>query len=237
MAGRAAEPQVIWARPERSGRGPRPAYSRADIAAAAVRIADAEGLDAVSMRRVAAELGCGTMSLYNYVPRKEDLYELMVDAVGGEHELWEPSGHWRADMLRVAHQTRDLMHRHPWLPRLMSPVYGFSPNSLRYLEHCLACLDPMPGPQGVKMELIAMLNGIVTTYVSNELATAERTRSLPWSQERENAVRIAYLQSRLATGAYPRMAAAFLEDPGPIDLEAVFERALTRVLDGFDPGR
>ncbi|MFI9472006.1 TetR/AcrR family transcriptional regulator [Streptomyces sp. NPDC052492] len=235
MAGRAAEPEVIWARPERSGRGPRPAYSRADIAAAAVRVADAEGLDAVSMRRVAAELGCGTMSLYNYVPRKEDLHELMVDAVAGEHELWEPSGDWRADMLRVAHQSRALMHRHPWLPRLMSPVYGFSPNSLRYLEHCLACLDPMPGPQGTKLELIAMLNGVVTTYVTNELATAERTRSLPWSQEREDAVRSAYLMSRVASGAYPRMAAAFAEDPGPIDLEAVFERALTRVLNGFDP--
>ncbi|MBW8704526.1 hypothetical protein MBT84_33500 [Streptomyces sp. MBT84] len=70
MAGRAAVPEVIWARPERAGRGPKPAYSRADIADAAVRIADAEGLDAVSMRRVAAELGCGTMSLYNYVPAR-----------------------------------------------------------------------------------------------------------------------------------------------------------------------
>lgn len=237
MAGRAAEPEVIWARPERTGRGPRPAYTRADIAAAAVRIADAEGLDAVSMRRVAAELGCGTMTLYNYVPRKEDLYELMVDAAGGEHELWEPSGDWRADMLRVAHQTRALMHRHPWLPRLMSPVYGFSPNALRYLEHCLACLDPLPGPYGTKLELIAMLNGIVTTYVANELATGERTRSLPWSQERENAMRIAYLGGRIATGEYPRMAAAFAEDAGPIDLEAVFERALGRMLDGFDPRR
>jgi AcrR family transcriptional regulator len=235
MAGRAAEPQVIWARPERAGRGPRPAYTRADIAAAAVRIADAEGLDAVSMRRVAAELGCGTMSLYNYVPRKEDLYELMVDAAGGEHELWEPGGDWRADMLRVAHQTRALMHRHPWLPRLMSPVYGFSPNSLRYLEHCLVCLDPLPEPYGTKLELIAMLNGIVTTYVTNELATAERTRSLPWSQEQENAVRIAYLGGRIATGEYPRMAAAFAEDAGPIDLEAVFVRALGRMLDGFEP--
>ncbi|WP_149550703.1 TetR/AcrR family transcriptional regulator [Streptomyces marokkonensis] len=237
MAGRAAEPEVIWARPERTGRGPRPAYTRADIAAAAVRIADAEGLDAVSMRRVAAELGCGTMSLYNYVPRKEDLYELMVDAAGGEHELWEPSGDWRADMLRVAHQTRALMHRHPWLPRLMSPVYGFSPNALRYLEHCLACLDPLPEPYGTKLELIAMLNGIVTTYVTNELATDERTRSLPWSQERENAIRIAYLGGRIATGEYPRMAAAFAEDAGPIDLEAVFERALGRMLDGFGPRR
>ncbi|MHB9850037.1 TetR/AcrR family transcriptional regulator C-terminal domain-containing protein [Streptomyces krungchingensis] len=237
MAGRNAVPEVIWARPERAGRGPRPARSRADIAAAAVRIADAEGLDAVSMRHVAAELGCGTMSLYNYVPRKEDLYELMVDAISGEHEMWEPSGDWRADMTRVAHQTRALMHRHPWMPRLMSPVYGFSPNALRYLEHCLACLDPLDMPYGTKMELIAMLNGVVTTYVGNELATAERARTLPWSEEQENAMRISYLIGQVSTGAYPRMAAAVTQDAGPIDLEAVFERALSRVLDAFDPAR
>jgi AcrR family transcriptional regulator len=235
MTGRSAVPEVIWARPERAGRGPRAAYSRADIAAAAVRIADTDGLEAVSMRHVATELGCGTMSLYNYVPRKEDLYELMVDAISGEHDSWEPTGDWRADMLRVAHQTRALMHRHPWLPRLMSPVYGFSPNALRYLEHCLVCLDPLDASYGTKMELIAMLNGVVTTYVGNELATAERTRSLPWSEEQEQAMRIAYLGSRIATGAYPRMAAAFTRDAGPIDLEAVFERALGRVLDAFEP--
>ncbi|MFD8004767.1 TetR/AcrR family transcriptional regulator [Streptomyces mirabilis] len=235
MTGRSAVPEVIWARPERAGRGPRAAHSRADIAAAAVRIADADGLDAVSMRHVATELGCGTMSLYNYVPRKEDLYELMVDAISGEHDSWEATGDWRADMLRVAHQTRALMHRHPWLPRLMSPVYGFSPNALCYLEHCLVCLDPLDASYGTKMELIAMLNGVVTTYVGNELATAERTRSLPWSAEQEQAMRIAYLGSRIATGAYPRMAAAFTQDPGPIDLEAVFERALGRVLDAFEP--
>ncbi|MFF4397874.1 TetR/AcrR family transcriptional regulator C-terminal domain-containing protein [Streptomyces sp. NPDC001480] len=237
MAGRVAVPEVIWARPERAGRGPRPAYTRADIAAAAVRIADAQGLDAVSMRHVAAELGCGTMSLYNYVPRKEDLHELMVDAVSGEHELWEPAGDWRADMLRVAHQTRGLMHRHPWMPRLMSPVYGFSPNALRYVEHCLACLDPLQAGYGTKIELVAMLNGVVTTYVRNELDTAERARSLPWSEDEEHAVRIAYLGGQIASGAYPRMAAAFMSDPGPIDLEAVFQRALERVLDAFDPAR
>ncbi|MGW7241963.1 TetR/AcrR family transcriptional regulator [Streptomyces sp. NPDC054804] len=233
MSVRGAEPEVIWARPERAGRGPRPAFTRADVAAAAVRIADAEGLDAVSMRHVAAALGCGTMSLYNYVPRKEDLYELMVDAVGAEHELWEPTGDWRADMVRVAEQTRELMYRHPWMPRLMSPVYGFSPHALRYLEHCLACLDPLDAPYGTKLELIAMVNGVVTTYVRNELDTAERARSLPWSKEQENAVRIAYLGGQIASGAYPRMAAAFAEDAGPIDLEGVFRRALGRVLDGF----
>ncbi|WP_167154405.1 MULTISPECIES: TetR/AcrR family transcriptional regulator [Streptomyces] len=233
MAGRPAEPEVIWARPERAGRGPRPAFSRADIAAVAVRIADAEGIDALSMRHVAAELGCGTMSLYNYVPRKEDLYELMVDAVSAEYDLSDPTGDWRADMLALAHQTRALMHRHPWLPRLMSPVYGFSPNALRYLEHCMTCLDPLKARYGTKMELIASVNGVVTTYVANEIATAERTRSLPWSPEQEQGVRIAYLFSQVATGRYPRLAAAFAEDSGPIDMDAVFERALTRTLDAF----
>lgn len=233
MAGRPAEPEVIWARPERAGRGPRPAFSRADIAAAAVRIADADGIDAVSMRRVAAELGCGTMSLYNYVPRKEDLYELMVDAVSAEYELSDPTGDWRADMLGLAHQTRALMHRHPWVPGLMSPVYGFSPNALRYLEHCMTVLDPLEAKYGTKMELVASVTGVVTTYVANEIATAERTRSLPWSAEREHGVRIGYLLSQVSTGRYPRLAAAFAEDSGPIDLDAVFERALGRTLDGF----
>ncbi|EST21897.1 TetR family transcriptional regulator [Streptomyces roseochromogenus subsp. oscitans DS 12.976] len=226
---------MIWARPERTGRGPKPAYTRDDVAAAAVRIADERGLDAVSMRHVAAELGCGTMSLYNYVPRKEDLYELMVDAISSEHEVWEPSGDWRADTLRVARQTRELMRRHPWLPRLMSPVYGFSPHALRYLEHCLACLDPLEASYGTKLELIAMVNGIVTTYVRNELDTAERVRALPWSETEENAVRGAYLAGQVASGAYPRMAAAFAQDAGPIDLEAVFDRALGRLLDAFSP--
>jgi hypothetical protein len=90
---------------------------------------------------------------------------------------------------------------------------------------------------GMKMQLVGLLNGVVTMYVVNELATAERTRNLPWSEEQENAARIAYLGSQVATGAYPRMAAAFMEDPGPIDLDAVFDLALERVLDGFDPER
>lgn len=234
MVGRPAVPEVIWARPERAGRGPKPAFSRADIAAAAVRIADAEGLDAVSMRKVAAELGCGTMSLYNYVPRKEDLHELMLDAVSGGYEFPEPSGDWRADLIALAHQAREMMHRHTWVPRLMSPVYGFSPNALRYLEYALSCLDGVDARFGEKMELIAMVTSVVTTYVANEIATAERSRSLPWSEEQEHAARTNYLISQIATGKYPRMAAGFAEDSGPIDLDGVFDRALHRVLDSFD---
>jgi len=234
MTGRAAEPEVIWARPERTGRGPKPAYSRADIAAVAVKLADADGIDAVSMRKVAAELGCGTMSLYNYVPRKEDLYELMVDAVSGEYDLGEVSGDWRADMLATARQTRAIMHRHPWLTRVMSAAYGFSPNVLRYLEWCLGALDGLEAPYGTKMQLIAMINGTVMTTVANELAVAERSRGLPWSEEEEQAVRGAYLRGRVATGEYPRLAemlgAAGAE---PVEADEVFELTLTRVIDAF----
>ncbi|MET8686359.1 TetR/AcrR family transcriptional regulator C-terminal domain-containing protein [Streptomyces sp. NPDC004732] len=237
MAGRAATPEVIWARPERAGRGPKPAYSRADIAAAAVRIADADGIDAVSMRRVAGELGCGTMSLYNYVPRKEDLYELMVDAVSGEYELAEAAvgGDWYAGMLRIGRQSRAILHRHPWMVRVMSTVYGLSPNALRYLEHCLGVLEGLDVPYGTKMELIAVVNGTAMTSVANEIAVAERTRGLPWSPEQEQEVRSAYLAGQLADGAYPRLAGMLAQAPPPGDAEESFERALRRLLDSFRP--
>ncbi|MEW2415621.1 TetR/AcrR family transcriptional regulator [Streptomyces sp. NPDC046866] len=237
-SGRSAEPEVIWARPQRSGRGPRPAHTRESIAAEAVRIADAEGIDAVSMRRVAAGIGAGTMSLYNYVPRKEDLYELMVDAVSGEYVLSPPTGDWRADLLALARQTRELMHRHPWLPRLLSPVYGFSPHALRYLEHSLDCLAPLQVPGGEKLELVAALNGTAATFVANELALAERARSLPWSEAAEQGVRMAWLGSCLASGAYPRLAEA-LADSHPVteaaaDMAAVFDRLVIRLLGAWD---
>src|SRR5579859_3023932 len=91
--------QAIWLRPEHSPVG-RPAQrSRAEITAAAIAIADREGLDAVSMRRVAAELGTGAASLYRYVDTRDDLVDLMTDAVGGEYLLPEPSGDWLADLV------------------------------------------------------------------------------------------------------------------------------------------
>ncbi|MDX2708396.1 TetR/AcrR family transcriptional regulator [Streptomyces sp. PA03-6a] len=235
--GRPAAPEVIWTRPERAARGPRPAHSRAEIAAAAVRIADAEGIDAVSMRRVAAEVGAGTMSLYNYVPRKEDLHELMVDAVTGEYELpEEPSGDWRADLMALARAGRDLLRRHPWVPRLYTSVHGFSPNGLRYLEHCLAALEGLDEDDATKMELLAVVHGTVMTYVGNEVATQERSRALPWTPLEEQAARLAYLTDRVGGGAYPRLAAA-LANAGPaVDMDAWFDRTIGRILDAYGRG-
>jgi len=134
----------IWLRPERAARGPRPAHSREEIAAAAVRVADAEGLAAVSMRRVATELGTGTTSLYRYVDGKDELFDLMVDRAMGDGEPPVPTGDWRVDLAAVAHAQRAMMLRHPWLVRLPAtrPVLG--PNTLAWLEATYAAVD-VPG--------------------------------------------------------------------------------------------
>src|SRR5580693_6496914 len=95
-------PPVVWMLPDRPGRGPKPAHSREQITAAAIRIADAEGLDAVTMRRVAAEVGSGTMTLYRYVPTKDHLLDLMIDATEGEVVFPDvAAGDWRAGLRAV----------------------------------------------------------------------------------------------------------------------------------------
>lgn len=85
------DPRELWLSPDRPRRGRRPAFSREAITAAAVALADAEGIDAVTMRRVAAEVGAGAMSLYSYAPDKETLLDLMIDHVSGELPASAPS--------------------------------------------------------------------------------------------------------------------------------------------------
>src|SRR5580693_113304 len=95
-------------------RGPRPRHTRQDVALAAVAIADADGIDKVTFRAVAARLGVGVMSLYNYVPDKQALVYDMAAEVLAELRLPELTGDWRADVHRLAHEQRALLHRHPW---------------------------------------------------------------------------------------------------------------------------
>src|SRR6266700_1877830 len=141
-AGGSVDYEVIWMRPERPARGPAPAYSRDQITAAAIKIADADGLDALSMRRVARELGAGTMSLYRYVRNKDDLLELMVDAVLGETipEDFARTGDWRADLRALARLMRAGMTCHPWILARPDPL-SFGPNTFRVSETILSCVD------------------------------------------------------------------------------------------------
>src|SRR5215510_6805767 len=104
----------IWARPEPGTRRPR--YTRDKIATAAVAIADADGFEAVAIRRVAAELGGSPMSLYHYIAGKEDLVALMDDALMAETVVPgdELPTDWRQALATIARRTRAVFLRHPW---------------------------------------------------------------------------------------------------------------------------
>ncbi|MDH6114309.1 AcrR family transcriptional regulator [Kitasatospora sp. MAP12-15] len=229
-----ATPELIWLRPERTGRGPRPAHSRASIAAAAVALADAEGLDAVSMRRIAAVLGAGTMSLYNYVPKKEHLFDLMVDAISGEYELPDaPSGDVRADLRGLAHQQLAILRRHPWAVTVIVSRPSLGPNGLRFVEYFLATMansevgsEGSGSGSGSKLEMMSLLNGFVCQF-----AEWERGGMSP-GQDREQAQRelVDYLTQSVMTGQYPHLAQALASAGAPGDPDSLFERSLGRVL-------
>jgi AcrR family transcriptional regulator len=197
----------IWLRPERAQAGRPAQHTRAGITAVAVDIADREGLDAVSMRRVAAELGTGAASLYRYVRTREDLLDLMTDATGAEYEFAEPAGEWLAELVAVGEQSRAILRRHPWLPGLAitRPVIG--PNGLRLVERFLSILDGHPAPLDTKMEAFALLNGITATSVLYEQAGG------PDLQARN----VGYLRHALASGDHPRLAALMTASPGSGD--------------------
>ncbi|MFJ7908619.1 TetR/AcrR family transcriptional regulator C-terminal domain-containing protein [Kitasatospora sp. NPDC096204] len=214
---------MIWLRPERTGRGPRPAHSRASIAAAAIGIADAEGLDAVSMRRVAAALGAGTMSLYNYVPKKEHLLDLMLDAVAAEYRFPPaPSGDVRADLADLAHQQLDICRRHPWLPALVLARPGIGPNALRYTDRFLAITAPTGLDGGSRLEAMALFNGFIGQFAQYERTAAAGAK---WQAELAG-----YLGQAAASGEYPHLAQAFAAAGPPADPDRAFERALARVI-------
>src|ERR1017187_3521759 len=117
------------------------ALSRDEIVQAAVALADSEGAGAVNMRRIAKEIGVGAMSLYWHVADKEQLLDLMLDAVEGEDATVEVSGNWREDLGRIAWQRRQALLRHPWVVDFMSGRLPFGPNALLHIERSLSVLD------------------------------------------------------------------------------------------------
>jgi AcrR family transcriptional regulator len=215
----------IWMRPERSAVGRPAQWNRAEITEVALRIADADGLDAVSMRRVAAELGTGAASLYRYVETREDLLDLMTDATGAEYELTPPTGDWLADLVAFGEQARATFHRHRWLAGLVitRPVIG--PNGTALLEHFLTLLQGHPAAIRAKMEAFGMLNGITAAFALHEQAD-------PGLQARN----LAYLGHALTSGGHPRLA-ELLSPPAelspPEELAGHYPDLIARVLTGL----
>jgi AcrR family transcriptional regulator len=154
--------QLLWGAPARPSRGPKPAMSLERIVATAVAIADAEGLAAVSMQRVASELGFTTMSLYRYVPGKNELVDLMMDKVVGEPPaLHEIPGGWRPQLERWAHLTYAGFHAHPWFLQAATRRRVMGPHEVGWLEVAVRALAGTPLKGDELVDAVLTVNGHV----------------------------------------------------------------------------
>ena len=237
-----AEPirQVIWARTERATKGPAPSLTRQQVADAAVALADVGGIDAVSLRRLAAALDVGAASLYRYVDSKDELIDLMVDAVEGEDGA-PPAleSIWRQDVIVFALRTRGLMLRHPWLVSTAASRPCFGPNSLAWVEHGLAAMDALELDADDNLVAGEMINAFIRGFVSRELANRQALSRTGTGAERWARSIAPYLQTVVASGLYPRFANVFTDARLPHEdiREKTFRTALERILDGVEQGR
>jgi AcrR family transcriptional regulator len=160
---------LLWGRRERGKRGPRPGLSAEAIVDAAVRIADAEGLEAISMARVASELGFTTMSLYRYVDSKDELLQLMFNASAfGADSIVLEGDDWRSRLRSWSIIQRDMLDRHPWITQMRMAAPPLAPNSLHFVERALEALDGTGLADAEKMRAI----GLISSYTLSEAKMA-----------------------------------------------------------------
>jgi AcrR family transcriptional regulator len=229
-----SEPRpVIWARLSGQGRGPARTLDHETITNAAIAIADADGLDAVTMRAVAGKVGHSPMALYRHVGGRDDLTELMYDAVLGELELTRaPSGNWRAGLTGLARSTRRLQHRHPWATRLgHRPTLG--PNYIRMMEYAMACVDAPGRPIDEMLDMVGTVLQFTNGFVREELGVAEAHRRTGLDRAGWQQHMTPFVTELLGTGDHPYLAKIILDADDSPDHDTVFERRLGMVLAGL----
>lgn len=221
-------PDPVWAR-EKPRR--RPVLSQNVIVDAAVRIADAESLDAVSIRRIAADLGVRPMSLYTHIERKEDLLALMRDQVNTEVLLGdELPADWRAALTAIAGRTREVVLRHRWLVSLMgfeAHASTLGPHALRHLEESLTAIRSLNLDPVTAAEVLSAVDRFVMGHVSFEMTGRDAAEA--------SVLTSAYLEGLLASGDFPELAKAAAG--GALEAgrsEQSFIRGLNWLLDGIE---
>ncbi|EHR62170.1 TetR/AcrR family transcriptional regulator C-terminal domain-containing protein [Saccharomonospora cyanea] len=223
----------LWTTPPRPVRGPTPAYTREQIADAAIAIADSDGLDAVTMRRVAGELGAGAMSLYRYVASKEALLELVADRMYARQEWPVPTGRWRQDLWDFAHAHRRALLSHPWLLQVWGVGPTMGPNVLRHFERSMALVDGLGLDIDEMVETVTLISTWTGGYVRQEFDLVNFLRSE--SDEEIQRELGEYVKQVAGSGEYPYFARFVHEALIPrIDAETRFGRALDRILAGIE---
>jgi AcrR family transcriptional regulator len=217
--------------------------SRDLVLQTAVELAAREGIESLTMRKLADELGAGAMSLYHYVPNKEELLDGMVDIVFGEIEVPSPGGDWKAELRRRAISTREVLNRHRWAVGLMESRATPGPASFRVHDAVLGCLRE----GGFSIETAIQAYSVQDAYI---YGFALQEKSLPFD-DAEGGAAVAEEQARqFAEEAAAQQTAALAEEfpylyevvAGHVakvgyDFAAAFEYGLDLILDALEKRR
>ncbi|NVI86794.1 TetR/AcrR family transcriptional regulator [Actinomadura sp. BRA 177] len=229
--------ELLWGVQERPRRGPKPRLTAEEIVRTAITLADAAGLDALSMRRIADELGVSPMSIYTYVPGKAELIDVMTDRAFGELTPPEDAT-WRARLEHIARDNWALFHRHPWLLQITTVRPPMGPNLLGKYEYELRAVDGL-GLTDLEMDsVVALVTGFAESAarVSVNAAEAERRSGMSDEQWWESVSPV--LDALVDEADYPlgtRVGtAAGQEYNAAVAPGRAFEFGLARVLDGIE---
>jgi AcrR family transcriptional regulator len=230
---------LLWRTGERPTRGRKAELSVDRIVQAAIEVADADGLAALSMRRVAERLGVGTMSLYTHVPGKAELLDVMLDTVLGETARPEEvPGGWRARLEQIARENWALFHRHPWMLQIATARPPLGPNVTAKYDYELRAIDGI-GLTDVEMDsVLSLVLGHAAGAARSAIEAAQVARlsgesDRQWWEARAPLLDRIFDARRFPTAA--RVGQAAGEAYGAAsDPEHAFEFGLQRVLDGIE---
>ncbi|MET8825914.1 TetR/AcrR family transcriptional regulator [Streptomyces sp. NPDC004610] len=226
--------ELLWDIGRRPTRGPKPGLTLDRIVEAAVGVADTEGLEALSMRRVAAELGTGAMSLYRYVPGKAELLDLMLDRVQrpSQNPADLGTGGWRSALEAMGRSTLALYRRHPWLLHVNQsrPILG--PSALDGMEKVLSLIRPMGLPDRELVSAIVLVDSYVVGAARTKVHQAEVERRTGLTDMEFWEAQIPILTEVLDSGRFPLMA-SLDENTWGSNFDH-FEYGLQRLLDGLE---
>ncbi|MBO0803507.1 MAG: TetR/AcrR family transcriptional regulator C-terminal domain-containing protein [Nocardiopsaceae bacterium] len=216
----------------------RAGLTKREIVEAGVRIADADGLPFVTMRRVADSLEVSTMALYRHVPNKQDLTLAMADSVFAAVRLPDiPLTAWRPRLDAAAHQFWAVFSRHPWSAEVLSISRPqLVPNMLPLAEWSLSTLRAMGfGTHDMlcaHINLFAHVRGMALAQLTEAQAEKDTGMSADEWMRRHDRI----LRQQAGSAGHPRLACV-IREPFDFDLDTVFEYGLQRLLDGIDARR
>lgn len=226
---------LLWEPPAAPpARGPKPRLALADVVSAGIAVADAEGLANLSMRKVAARLGVGAMSLYTYVPGRDELLELMVNQVHGELELPAPDLPWRRSVEHQVAERWAMYERHPWLLDVNMARMPVGPHVLDADEALYAALS-LTGLHGA--EVVSATDLIIWQLLGaarSQIVEADETRRTGTSAEAYWNSRASFWETYFDHHRFPTMLAIWQAGGFDDDEAHAFDRQLRWLLDSLE---